>query len=197
MTDSRISEATSSAVKVMVVDTCYKKDSLSSDEFVRPIVQIIRNSGIKDVDVKHFTEMTDTAGLDAYSHIVICGNALMDDEYLNKIEFFRWIKSFNGRILGICAGMQMIAAVFGSVPLEHLRIGMNSVEIVGEDSVLCNKSFECYELHSKAAVTPEDFIRLAGMKDYTQAFKSRDCMIYGIIFHPEVRNQWIIHNFFS
>jgi GMP synthase (glutamine-hydrolysing) len=36
---------------------------------------------------------------------------------------------------------------------------------------------------------------VAGTTEVVEAFKHRERSIYGIIFHPEVRNRWILERF--
>jgi GMP synthase (glutamine-hydrolysing) len=42
---------------------------------------------------------------------------------------------------------------------------------------------------------PEDFRLLAGGKESVEGFGHRVRPIFGIIFHPEVRNRWILERF--
>ena len=57
------------------------------------------------------------------------------------------------------------------------------------------RAIEGYMLHNDAASLPEGFSLLAGRAEAAQAFRHRSRPIYGIIFHPEVRNRWILEGF--
>ena len=57
------------------------------------------------------------------------------------------------------------------------------------------KEFEAYELHNYSVKPSKDFEILAKSKKCVQAIKHKSKPIYGILFHPEVRNKWIIKRF--
>jgi GMP synthase (glutamine-hydrolysing) len=54
---------------------------------------------------------------------------------------------------------------------------------------------EGYHLHNYAATLPEGFLGLAGDAEIPEAFQHRTLPISGIMFHPEVRNRWILERF--
>ena len=58
-----------------------------------------------------------------------------------------------------------------------------------------SKDFEAYELHNNSLTELFEFEILAESGNSVQAITHKEKDIYGIIFHPEVRNENIILNF--
>lgn len=179
---------------MLIVDLCYEKDSLSRYEFVDPIVQVVRKSG-RRYRIRHFSDLGG-GEIDAADGVILCGTALKDNSYAGRIEEFSWIRTFDGPILGICAGMQVIASVFGGKIVPWPEIGLKEIQVISETPLLGEpRSITGYHLHNYGVDLPPDFDLVAGSSDRVQAFKRRGHQVYGIIFHPEVRNRWIIERF--
>ena len=179
---------------ILLLDLCYEKDSLSKYEFVFPIADTLRKTGAR-FETLHFTEIADDK-LGKYDKIILCGTALKDNTYANRIEMFSWLKRCDMPVLGICAGMQVISAVFSGHIVPQSAIGLERLEIVAETQLLGKpRQIEGYHLHNYGVKLPEGFLVVAGTTKVVEAFKHRDRPIYGIIFHPEVRNRWILERF--
>ena len=157
--------------------------------------------------------------------IILCGTALRDNEVTEEIadagkfRFIREAADKNIPILGICAGFQVLARVFGGavtngIKERDLRIGMTKAKVVkttGTSETTDSSatifedrdSFEAYELHKNAVTLPDCFEALAvadvdggnGKNGRILAAKHRDKEIYGVLFHPEVRNEYVVRNF--
>jgi len=165
----------------LLINVCSEK--LSELEFVRPIENIL---GVK---AKHHTKIS-TEDVAKADKIVIAGTALKDFKYLEGD--FSWLKQTDKPVLGICAGMQLIAEAFG-IPLEEFTtIGPNKVEVVAENK-LASGEFNAYFLHTKTGTG--NFKVLAKSEGKPCMIKHPEKEIYGCIFHPEVMNQEIIENF--
>lgn len=179
---------------ILLVDLCFRPRSLSMHEFVDPIAGILRRAG-SEYEVVHFTEMAEDEILRA-DRIVLCGTALKDDLYARRIDLFSWIRDLDKPILGICAGMQVLAAVFGGGIVPRPKIGLDSIDIV-EDTPLLGppRRIEGYHLHNSGVTLPPGFEIVAGRPGEVEAFKDAERALYGIIFHPEVRNRWIVEKF--
>ena len=58
-----------------------------------------------------------------------------------------------------------------------------------------SEDFEAYCLHNYAVEPNDKFDELFGTKKCTQGIKLKGKEVYGVLFHPEVRNQSIINWF--
>jgi GMP synthase-like glutamine amidotransferase len=189
---------------ILVVDLCWKKNSLSRPEFVDPVASALRKAGA-EIKVLHYSELTsDRSSKQLYRDLlecdgaVLCGTAIQDNFYAVEMDKFSWIKDHNYRkpILGICAGMQVIASAFGGKIIPRPAIGMEKVDIIKDTELLGEpRQIEGYHLHSYGATVPKGFHLVAGFYHKADAFVHERRPIYGLIFHPEVRNRWILQKF--
>jgi GMP synthase (glutamine-hydrolysing) len=176
---------------ILIVDMNFKKESLGIYEFVHPVTSIAEN--FEKCAIKHYSELG-SANIDKYSRVIISGNALRNEGALNRLECFSWIRGCEKPVLGICAGMQTVSLVFGSSLRRCVEIGVRRIETVKEN-VLFSTSFDAYELHGYAVRPSAEFDVLAKSERCVQAVKHRKRDIYGVLFHPEVRNREIIERF--
>jgi GMP synthase-like glutamine amidotransferase len=176
---------------ILVVDLNFKKDSLGFSEFVSPIVAIVEE--LDECVVRHYLEVT-REDLHQCSKIVLSGTALKDNVTLKQPDKFEWIKDCGKPILGICAGMQTIGAVFGSRLEKCLEIGMVQVATL-KANPLFSSSFKAYALHNYSVQPSSEFDALADSAACAQAVKHKQKDIYGVLFHPEVRNKEILRRF--
>jgi GMP synthase-like glutamine amidotransferase len=178
---------------ILVVDLNWKRNSLANSEFVAPIVSAIEP--LEACVVKHFLDVG-TSELENYSHIVLSGTTLKDFEAQNHLNCFGWIKSTIKPVLGICAGMQIIGLLYGT-PLRHcLGIGMTEIK-TSQSNPLFSGCFQAYTLHSLTVSRSKTFEVLAESEKCIQAIKLCEKPIYGVLFHPEVRNQEILKKFIA
>jgi GMP synthase-like glutamine amidotransferase len=176
---------------ILVVDMNWKRNSLAYNEFVSPIVSVVEP--LEECVVKHFLEIN-LSELSCYSKIVLSGTALKDHTTLRQIDKFDWIKKYDNPILGICAGMQTISLVFGEPLLNCLQVGMAEISTQKENP-LFQGNFKSYVLHNYSVGASQTFDMLAESAKCIQAVKHREKDIYGVLFHPEVRNQEILKKF--
>ena len=178
---------------ILVVDMNYREDSLCHEEFVLPVVAIVKpNDSLK---IMHYDRVK-SASLEEYSGIILCGTALKDNRFSEHISEFKWLEECETPVLGICAGMQAIGLAFGSKLAPCTEIGMIEVETTIENS-LFTRRFSAYALHNNAIKKPEHFEVLAKSDKCIQAIKHHEKEIYGVLFHPEVRNHQVIERFIS
>jgi GMP synthase-like glutamine amidotransferase len=176
---------------ILIIDMNCKKDSLGYYEFVLPIVSIVE--GLDECKVKHYMEVSSKEA-DAFDHIILSGTPLKDNVTLGQPEKFTWIKNMEKPILGICAGMQTIGAVFNLHLVGCLEIGMVEMTTLKENP-LFSGMFKAYALHNYSVETSQEFDVLAESELCLQALKHKQKPIFGVLFHPEVRNQDIIRRF--
>ena len=176
---------------ILVIDMNWKKDSLAFNEFVSPIVSIVKP--LEKCTVRHFLDF-DSTELERYSKIILSGTPLKDHATLKQIDKFNWIKKCEKPTLGICAGMQTIGVVFGVSLTPCLQIGMAEISTLKENP-LFQDNFKAYTLHNYSVESNQNFENLAKSTGCIQAVKHKQKSIYGVLFHPEVRNQEILKCF--
>lgn len=129
--------------------------------------------------------------------IIICGTSLKDFQYLQDLKKFEFLESFEKPVLGICAGMQIIALVSGCSLEKDQEIGLQKVnfekEFFGFEGVR-----EVYELHNSAIKEDKAFrnnFEVFARAKCAQAIKHKKKTFFGVLFHPEVRQKELIANF--
>ncbi len=176
-----------------LIDLCDREHPLSRDEFVLPIAGIVRSIG-EDPVIRHYTESPAESG--HLTGIILCGTALKDNGFMRHLGQFEWLRKTDIPVLGICAGMQVMVAICGGTIRPGREIGMTSIRILQRDSLLEGKQeFPAYELHGYSPVPTKVFRILAASDGYPQIL--RHCLLpwVGVLFHPEVRNEWVVKRF--
>jgi len=176
---------------ILVVDMNWKKNSLGYDEFVLPIVAIAKTQD--QCVVKHFLEVT-PQDLSQCERVILSGTTLKDIATLSQPVKFMWLKETEKPVLGICAGMETIGVVFGMHLIRRLEIGMTEMAVVKENPFF-NGDFKAYSLHSYCVEMSGDFEVWAKSAKCIQIIKHKTKPLYGVLFHPEVRNQELIKQF--
>ncbi len=176
---------------ILVVDMNGKRDSLGLPEFVLSIIAAVKT--LDDISMKHYSEIR-RDHVDKCDCIILSGTALKDNATLNQLGRFEWLKTCDKPILGICAGMQTIALVFGSTLTTCLGIGMTEV-MTTKENLLFQGTFQAYSLHNFSVSLSQDFDVLAQSPQCIEAVKHKRQSFYGVLFHPEVRNQEILQRF--
>jgi len=181
---------------ILIVDLSWKPRSLSCSEFAGPVSTIVDNAGRHPVMV-HFSEIHRKITENA-AGIILCGTALKDNDFASRAEEFTWLVGSPVPVLGICAGMQVLCQVFGGKIYPGCEIGMTEIRVIKTDPLFVEeKVFQAYELHSFASNPPDDWVITAVSDGYVQAVHHPDRPIFGLMFHPEVRNRDLIVRFLS
>lgn len=175
--------------KILIINIT--KERLHYYEFVKPIEDIIKKENM-DYVVKNYKELNET-DLINYDKIIITGTSLKDNDYLRHIKNFNWIKNCSKPVLGICGGMQVIGIVFKGRLKKKTEIGY-FYERFKKDFLGVSGVCEVYHLHNNYTSFNNDFLNYSDNK-IPQAIKHRLMNIYGVLFHPEVRQKEIIKNF--
>jgi GMP synthase-like glutamine amidotransferase len=176
---------------ILVVDMNSLKNSFGRYEFVLPIVAIAGE--LEKCRVKHYLEVNEK-DLNGYDKIILSGSALKDTVTLNQTERFRWMKDCGRPVLGICAGMQTAGLVFGGRLVKCREIGMTEIATL-KANPLFSSIFQAYTLHNYAVVPSDQFEVLAESAKCVHAIKHRQKDVYGVLFHPEVRNGEVVQRF--
>ncbi len=175
----------------LIIDMCEKKDSLSKDEFVLPISKTIDHNCF----VRHFKEVS-ADDLKKCKRVILSGSPLGDITTTENIEAFKWLKTYEKPVLGICAGIHTIALVFGSKIKRTEEIGMKEIKVKRNNGIIPH-DIEVYSLHEYSIEKPDSFDVIAESEKCIEAIKHKKRAIYGVQFHPEVRNHAIIQRFMS
>jgi GMP synthase (glutamine-hydrolysing) len=167
----------------------------------------------KDFVTKHYTEIS-KKDIDDAHRIIITGTSLQDFEYSRHIDKFAFLRDlsrsdFRKPVLAICAGMQLLCSLYGCEMITGKEIGLVSANFTGEFLGMSGQR-EIYALHNMTikddAVLKENFHVYAKTNSTktnsdkggcVQAIKHKHSKIYGVLFHPEVRNEDMIIRFLS
>lgn len=175
---------------ILLINIC--KEELHSFEFVEPVKNIIKNMEL-DFFEKKYSEIKER-DLEKADKVIICGTSLKDNEFIDNIAKFLWIKDFDKPIIGICGGMQIIGLIFGGKIKRETEIGYYKEKF--NNFLGLNGEKEVYHLHNNYI----DFSKIKEFKVFSgkkisQAVKHKHQEIYGVLFHPEVRQKELIINF--
>lgn len=178
--------------QVLLISTCFFE--LHELEFVRPIEQICKKLNWKTKTVSY--EDLDEKHIKNIDKVIICGTALKDNEYFDEAEGFGHLfEEFEGEILGICAGAQLMGAYYQGELIEVQEIGLLRDLVQGEDLLLKNCSLkEVYALHNYAIKNNQG--EVLAQNKIPQLIKYSS-LHYACMFHPEVRNHKLIENFLN
>lgn len=176
---------------ILVVDMNSRENPFGLYEFVQPVVAIAEE--LEKCRVRHYLDVNGKS-LSSYDKIILSGSALKNTVTLNETERFMWLEDCGKPVLGICAGMQTIGLVFGGRIEKCREIGMTEVA-TSKDNILFSSAFKVYALHNYALVPSTEFEVLAESASCVHAVKHKHKDVYGVLFHPEVRNRDVLKRF--
>ncbi len=168
----------------LVIDLCER--DLSRSEFVRPIANLV-GEGAR---VKRYRDV-ESEEVEAADAVIMCGTAMADDGYTDHLDRFEWLRRTETPVLGICAGMQVIALAHGAWLVPGREIGMTPI-VPTRDNPLIKRPTEVYELHKYDLEGLVEFRVLARSDRCVQAIAHRERQLFGILFHPEVRRGGVV-----
>ncbi len=175
---------------VLLIDIC--KEKLGFYEFVKPVGDVLIKNKVKGF-VRSY-DCLKKKDLERCDGVIICGTTLYDGEFFDSVEKFKWLLEFDKPILGICGGMQLIGLVFGGKLKKKNEIGYFKEDFKKNFLGLRGLN-EVYHLHNNYVdFSGLDFDVFSGDK-VSQAVKHRKKNIFGVLFHPEVRNKDLIRQF--
>ena len=158
---------------VLLINVC--KEKLHYYEFVKPIEDILKKNNLKFF-TRHYKKIS-KEDLKNADKIIICGTSLKDNEFLDDIKNFVWIKDYDKPILGICGGAHVIGLILGKKLKKNKKIGLKKIHI--KNFLGINGEKDVYHLHQFSV--------------FSEIYHEGN--IYATLFHPEVRNKEIIANF--
>ena len=177
---------------ILIINT--SKQNLSELEYVNPIIKTIKESN--NYFVKNIEDVTEElVNNKDVKRIIICGTSLKDEEYLKHINKLAFLKNTNKPILGICAGFQILGQIFDETLVKVKEIGMIPVRIISENKLVDEKEINVYSLHKNGFKVLKNFLIMGESENCPQIIKHKTKEIYGISFHPEVRQEKIIKKF--
>ncbi len=180
---------------ILIISTC--KEKFHELEFVKPIEDILKIKKIKFKTI-NYKELSNK-DIESSDKIIITGTSLKDNDFIEKknLKKFEFIKYYNKPILGICAGMHLIGILNCGKIKKQKQIGPLIIEF-NENYLGIEKNIkhQVYSLHGLYI----DFTKLNNFDIISyatcpQAVKHKTKEIYGVLFHPEVRNKEIILEF--
>jgi GMP synthase (glutamine-hydrolysing) len=179
---------------ILLIDLSYRPGSLSHSEFVFPVARIVKQAG-REWRETHFSEVA-SEDFKEVDGIILCGTALKDNFFATHVQEFSWLRTTSVPVLGICAGMQVLCMVFGGTIHPGCEIGMTTIR-ADTQGPLMSKSpeFTAYELHSFTCDPPDGWSTLAVSDNGIQALCHPKKPLYGVMFHPEVRNDGVVEQF--
>lgn len=181
---------------ILLVDLCHREGSLGYEEFVLPVARIVEEAG-HAVRAVHFRKGPGPA-LDAAAAVIFCGTPLSDNRFLGETGCFSWLADIQIPVLGVCAGMELVCQAFGGTVGSCGEIGMTDVTVLVPDPIFGGRtSFTAYEIHCLACTDPGPLRVLARSSRCIQAVRHPARPVYGVMFHPEVRNDWVVERFLS
>ncbi len=176
---------------VLLVSTC--AEPFSEAEFVAPLERIACDAG---ATVESSSLGTLNSVPEGVSHILLAGTTLQDDKYLKEIGAVERLLETGVPLLAVCSGMQLLAAASGGEIIAQREIGMVAVETLAENP-LCASRFEAFALHRHAVEPGARLEVLARSKACAQVVRHRELPAWGVLFHPEVRNEQLVRSFLA
>ncbi|MEM4181851.1 MAG: hypothetical protein QXX68_01720 [Candidatus Pacearchaeota archaeon] len=177
-------------MRVLIISTC--KEKLHEFEFVEPIKDIVKERSF-DFFVKNYRGVCEEDFKNC-NKIIISGTSLRDNDFLNYIEKFGFLKDIEKPILGICAGMQILGILFKGRIKKKTEIGLLRENFLKNFLGLEGQK-EVWHLHNNFVSFGKDWEVFCQSNGIQKAVKHKKKEIYCCLFHPEVRNKDIIRRF--
>jgi len=159
---------------ILIINIC--KEPLHFYEFVKPVVDIVKNSN-REALIVHYQNLS-PEDLKKSEKVIICGTSLKDNEFIKNKNRFNWIKSHRKPIFGICGGAHILGLILGKTLQEDKEIGLKEINLKKNFLGAKGKTL-VYYLHQ--------------FESLPKIFHEKN--LYATLFHPEVRNKRMILEF--
>jgi GMP synthase (glutamine-hydrolysing) len=174
---------------ILIVNICSHK--LHYFEFVKPIEDVLIKNNFQ-FETRFYKKLKPEL-ISKADKLIISGTSIKDNNFLENLNLFNWIKDFEKPILGICGGMHIISLIYNGKIKKQQEIGLTKIDFKDEFLDL-KEDVEVYELHNYC-VESNEFEIFAESSNCIQATKHKNKPFYGVLFHPEVRNKNLISAF--
>jgi GMP synthase (glutamine-hydrolysing) len=159
-------------------------------QWTHRIWRVLREIGCETKIIQNTTPVTQ---IDADALILSGGAPRIAWESPKLGSCIDYLKEFDGPILGICVGLQLMAVHYGgrAGPSEVPEYGLARIKVVKEDDLFKGlpKELLVWESHNDEVKEAKDFEVLAISDNCAiQAMKHVTKPFYGVQFHPEVNN---------
>ena len=105
---------------ILIIDLTDPRVPVLADEFVLPVSRIVQDAGYR-AQCTHLSQIKKIHA--PIQGVIICGTALADSWYRSH-TICPIFEDFEGPVLGICAGMQMLLMADRGELFPSLEIGM-------------------------------------------------------------------------
>ncbi|NLL10820.1 MAG: hypothetical protein GX268_08070 [Methanomicrobiales archaeon] len=181
---------------ILIVDLTNPEIRILSDQFVSPVYRIVHQCDQETVAVR----LEQICISQSCIGIIICGTALADSWYMQQ-QLIPLLEGWKGPVLGISTGMQMLLSETGGELQNYTGIGMTSVHVtdIGKKDPLMKgkEEFSGYVLHRYVTTPSPEWVPLATSGPTVQVAGHCTYPWYGVLFYPEVRNEWMIKRFIA
>ncbi len=166
--------------------------------------RIWRVLGEIDCDSKIIANTTPVEEIEADALVLSGGAPRITWESPKMGKCIDYLQQFDGPILGICVGLQLMALHCGGKvgPSDVPEYGLAKLRIIEEDDLFKGlpREFHVWESHNDEVKSAKGFTVLAVSDNCSvQAVKHLEKQYYGVQFHPEVNNtehgEEILRNF--
>ncbi len=199
-------------------EVCHYSDLCTVDE-VKRFDQLMQTDSpsigevLSDRPSGFFEQEEVLSYINSFSHVIICGTSLQDNDFGANLELFSWLSEAKIPVFGICGGFQIIGMLFGGKMMPGEEIGYYNENVsapqayprkqalqggkeFGSDFFGLEGKQEVFHLHNNYVEFSDNFDAFAKSGEgIVQAVKHKEKNISGVLFHPEVRQKEMILEF--
>ena len=185
-------------IEVLIINTAEEDDY----RFTDPILKAIKDQQV-EANIKHWSELSGKLSIYPMDGVIISASPRGDNANFSKrLEVFRWLKTSEKPVFGICAGHQLIGATFGADLISNIEKeeGSVRVHILKDDPIFggLKSGFLTHQDHEDSISLPPDFVLLANSENCrVQAMRHKTKPIYSVQWHAEISNPGLLRNFIS